>query len=234
MYTIIRFDELDSTNTYAKTNFDSLENFSVITAVRQTAGRGRYKRVWVSQEGGLYFSVVLKMQQYEYTANLTQLMALSVCKTLQRLGVNATIKWPNDVLAHGRKVCGILSEALAADGTIKGLVVGAGINVAQPDLLQVDKPAVSLNALGLAVEVEVLLKAVLDVFFEHYPSVLKNGFEAIGKDYRENFPYIGKEVSVLDGQKVTAGVVQSISPEGRLMLQTADGLKEISIGDMTP
>ncbi len=105
MRKILRFDELDSTNAYAKRNCSLTADQTIIVAKTQTAGRGRMSRTWLSQPGGLYFSVVLKPAQTDFLANLTQLMALSVCKTVQTWGVNAWLKWPNDEVG-GQAVLG--------------------------------------------------------------------------------------------------------------------------------
>ncbi len=229
---IFRFDELDSTNTYAKRNCSLLTDRTVIWARRQTAGRGRLNRTWLSQEGGLYFSVVLKPQKTDFLANLTQLMALSACKSIQSLGVPAHLKWPNDVLINDKKLCGILSEAVTVQNKFEALVLGVGVNVRQQDLSHIGQPAVSLAELGTNTEEEIILRQILDCFFASYETVLLNGFSVIRTDYLKGFPYIGKEVEIRHGINPARGTVQTISPNGELVLQTAAGQAIISIGDM--
>lgn len=229
---IFRFDELDSTNTYAKRNCSLLTDRTVICARRQTAGRGRLNRTWLSQEGGLYFSVVLKPQKTDFLANLTQLMALSACKSIQSLGVPAHLKWPNDVLINDKKLCGILSEAVTVQNTFQALVLGVGVNVRQKDLSCAGQPAVSLAEMGANTEEEIILRQILDCFFASYEEVLLNGFSVIRTDYLKVFPYIGKEVEIRHGINPARGTVQTISPNGELVLQTATGQAIISIGDM--
>ncbi|MBR2391971.1 MAG: biotin--[Elusimicrobiaceae bacterium] len=101
---LVHFDELDSTNTYLKKNWESLPKSTVVVAEKQTAGRGRYNRVWISNEGGLYFSVLLKPNKPDFLPNLTQLMALSICQTLEKANLIPKLKWPNDVLIDGEKI----------------------------------------------------------------------------------------------------------------------------------
>lgn len=231
MWEISHFDELDSTNTYVKNNYERLANHSVVTASVQTAGRGRMDRKFISDEGGLYFSLLLKDAHLQFLPNLTQLMALSVCKTLQGLGANAFIKWPNDVYADGKKICGMLSEAVANSQGPQALIIGVGVNVGQ-EKLDVGQPAVSLKMLDIVTTPKAVLEGILTHFFKQYKDVLENGFEVIRAEYLQRFPYLGKAVQIKNGVVDAQGIVQTISPEGKLVLQTPQGFTEISIGDM--
>lgn len=229
---ILRFDELDSTNAYAKRNCSFLTDKTVITARTQTAGRGRMDRRWLSEPGGLYFSVVLKPAHTRFWPNLTQLMALSVCETALALGARAWLKWPNDVLADGQKLCGILSEAVTGAQGVEALVIGVGVNVRQADLSQAGQPAVSFKTLGIDTCEEDILQAVLRHFWAGYDRVLQNGFAAIAAAYMQHFPYLGRAVTIRHGTADVQGTVQTLSPDGKLILQTPQGQVEISIGDM--
>jgi len=229
---ILRFDELDSTNAYAKRNCSLLADQTVIRARRQTAGRGRLDRKWISQEGGLYFSLLLKPQLTDFLPNLTQLMALCVCRTLRQLGAEACLKWPNDVLVQRQKICGILSEAIFTKNNFEGLVLGVGLNLTQTDLASVGQPATSLALLGIQPDEETLLQDILKQFFDNYTVVLQNGFKVIQADYVRLFPDIGQTVHIQNGTQDVTAAVQTISPEGKLVLKTPEGFIEISIGDM--
>ncbi len=231
MWEISHFDELDSTNTYVKNNYERLANHSVVTASVQTAGRGRMDRKFISDEGGLYFSLLLKDAHLQFLPNLTQLMALAVCNTLQGLGAHSFIKWPNDVYADGKKICGMLSEAVANSQGPQALIIGVGVNVGQTKL-NVGQPAVSLKMLGIHTTPQAVLEGILTQFFKQYKDVLENGFEVIRAAYLQRFPYVGKAVQIKNGVVDAQGIVQTISPEGKLVLQTPQGLTEISIGDM--
>ena len=231
MQQIIRFEQLDSTNTYAKNHCADLADKTVIVARIQTAGRGRMERKFISDEGGLYFSLILKNSHLNHLPNLTQLMALAVCKALQKLGANAFIKWPNDVYADGKKICGMLSEAVAGAAGPQALIIGVGINVLQ-NTLEVGQPAVSLKMLGISSTPQHVLDLVLRLFFEEYDQVLTNGFSAIRDAYLQRFPYIGKAVQIKNGARDAKGTVETISQDGLLVLQTPKGPAEISIGDM--
>ena len=232
MRKILRFDTLDSTNAYAKRNCSLMQDQTVIVAKTQTAGRGRLQRSWLSEPGGLYFSVVLKPTQIDFLPNLTQLMALAVCRTLCVSEVPAQLKWPNDVLVENQKICGILSEAVTSANGFEALVLGVGINVGQKDLSRAGQPAVSLSMLGVQKTEEEILNKVLEHFFAQYETVLQNGFSAIRTAYLTHFPYIGKQVKIQNGPVPAQGTVETISPDGKLVLNTSAGQTIISIGDM--
>lgn len=230
---LLHLEEVDSTNTYLKKQQAAFPHGTVVYADRQTAGRGRYDRTWVSKDGGLYFSVLLKPPQNPFLSNLTQLMALSICYALEELDLQPTLKWPNDVQVNGRKISGILSEAVFDQTAFQALVLGVGINLCQEGLEQVGQPATSLKQLGVCVKREALLHSVLQFFWQGYPALCKKGFETIHPAYTKRFAALGKEVSVKDGEETIFGTAQGVSPRGTLLLRTAQGLKEIYIGDLT-
>ena len=225
------FDELDSTQTYLKEHAKTLPHQTVVCAGRQTAGRGRYERTWVSAEGGLYFSVLLKPAKTDFLPNLTQLMALSVCRTLEDLGLTPALKWPNDVQVNGQKICGILSEALF-NGPTCNVVLGVGINVAQEGLANVGQPATSLKAQGVEIAPRVLLERVLGYFWQDYDALLCRGFEAIRAAYVHRFAALGKVICVHNDTQTISGTAEDISSRGTLLLRSAGQLKEIYIGDV--
>ncbi len=232
MSTILYFETLDSTQAYLKEHFHELDDKTVVTTDQQTAGRGRFDRRWVSQPGGLYFSVLLKPNRTDFLANLTQLMALSVCQATEKYALQPNLKWPNDVQVNGKKLCGILSEAIAHNDRIACLILGVGINVAQKDLSQVGQPAVSLRELGVNVAKQDFLHDVLDLFFQSYPAVLAEGFPVIRPAYMERFPFLGKQIAVRNGTAALTGIAHDLSPRGTLVLHTSSGSKEILIGDV--
>ena len=232
MGTILYFETLDSTQTYLKERYQELNDRTVVIADEQTKGRGRFDRTWISQPGGLYFSILLKPNKADFLANLTQLMALCVCQAAEKYGVQPNLKWPNDVQVNGKKLCGILSEAIAQNGQIACLILGAGINIAQKDLSHVGQPAVSLRELGVSVDKQNFLQEVLNLFLQSYPVVLAEGFAVIRPAYMERFPFIGQQIAVKNGSCALTGTAQDLSPRGTLLLQTSGGTREILIGDL--
>ena len=226
---ILSFEVLPSTNTYAYENFDTLKNGQIILAKTQTSGRGRKERVWLSYDGGLYFSLVVKPQNFkiDFLGSLTQAMALSVCKTLQELGAKAVLKWPNDILVEGKKICGILSQAVFKESKLSGVVIGVGVNIAQSEI-DSPKPAVSLKMLGIEAKKEEVLKGIINRFNTYYPQVCGQGFKAIKEEFLKDFPFINKEIKIVVDDKEFCGTCHGLDDKGQLLLDD----KVVNIGDM--
>ena len=129
----IDFDTIDSTNTYLKSHYGELQDMTFVSALLQTGGRGRNNRKWFSNKGdSLMFSLLLKDPEIlkEYKA-LSVLSAYSVVKVLERQGIiDLKIKWPNDVYAGDKKICGILLEGVSVE-QLECLIIGTGININQ-------------------------------------------------------------------------------------------------------
>ena len=127
---LIEFDSIPSTNDYLKQHWDHLAPFAFVRAAEQTAGKGRGDRHWVAKKGeNLTFSLLLKDPKlFEHIGLLSLSTSIAVCRALERIGLTqVAIKWPNDVLIGGKKVCGILLE-----GSLPSYcVIGIGVNVNQ-------------------------------------------------------------------------------------------------------
>lgn len=232
MINCLHFSTIDSTNTYLKEHYASLQHGTIVQADEQTAGRGRFTRSWISDKGGLYFSVLLKPTTTNFLPNLTQLMALSVANALKKLGLTPNLKWPNDVQVNGLKICGILSEAIASSSGISALIIGVGINVAQQSVANVGQPAISLRDLGITISNEDLLSSIFDYFWKYYEQVLENGFSVIAQSYKNSFSALGKEVTIKNENQIIKGIAKDVSDNGTLILQTDLGPQEIYIGDL--
>ena len=219
---IFGFDTLPSTNTYAVENFDSFENQDIVMAETQTAGKGRKGRKWSSETGGLYFTIILKPSEIKtkYLSSLTQIMAISVCKTVRKLGVSAYLKWPNDVLYKGKKLCGILSEAVINGVDFKGLVIGVGVNIKQKNIVS-EKPFTSLADIGIKISKSVLLEEI----FSNFETAQKQNFV---DEFKKLCPAINTEV-IVDGKK---GIFEDIDNAGRMILKTETGREVIMAGDV--
>ncbi len=230
---VIAFDNLPSTNAYAKDNLKELKHKDIILAGTQSAGKGRMQRVWLSPPGGLYFTVVLKPHNTDVQnlQSLTQAMALSVCKTVNLQGIKAYIKWPNDVLCEGKKICGILSQAVYDDQALSGVLIGAGVNIAKQNF-DCAKPAAALQDFGLTLSKEAFLKLLINNFEELYGQIITQGFKAIKQDFKQNFPYLGKKTQIKTQREIIEGEVFDLDDCGRLLLKTQNGIKTVALGDM--
>ncbi len=123
-YKLISFDKIPSTQTYALEMVASgaARDHTVIMAMAQSAGRGRYRRTWVSHHGNLYASFIYNADERD--PRLSYVVAVAVAETLISFGIHPKIKWPNDILIDGKKVCGILIEYAG-----RFVIVGIGINI---------------------------------------------------------------------------------------------------------
>lgn len=127
---IVHFDIAGSTNDEAKVlALKGVREGTVVIAEQQTNGKGRLERFWVSPKGGVWLSVVLRPRIIPMVASRLPIMsAVVVAKTIELMGINPEIKWPNDIVVNGKKVCGILLELAAQPDRIDYVVVGIGVN----------------------------------------------------------------------------------------------------------
>lgn len=238
--TIIRLEEVDSTNLYAKKNLSGFDDKTVIVADCQTLGHGRFNRKWVDLgKDNIYMSVILKPdEQYSNNfPNITQLLSVIICQTLEDYNVKAQIKWPNDVLVNNKKIAGILCESVVQGNKFKGIILGAGINLNsnQKDLSLIsDKEATALN-LELScdkISKEEFLQDLLKKFFIIYDSFLKNGFSLIYDEYVKRTCFLGKEISVRVFEENKSGIAKLINKSGELVLDENKKDVILTMGDI--
>ena len=237
---VIRLEETESTNSFAKSCIDDFADRTVIHALRQTNGRGRFTRKWVDLgDENLFFSIVLKPSDYlsSVYANITQYACVVLCRILKKYGVNPQIKWPNDIMIDGlRKISGILSEVVMDSGMLKGIVVGIGINLnaKASDLVNIkDRVATSLNLeIGTQVDMNVFLNEFLDNFFENYDEFLSKGFEFIRNDYVSMNCSLNRELNVQVMNEIKSGYAKGVNNNGELILHADNKDLVLSMGDI--
>lgn len=237
-FNILQFDSLPSTNLEAANRAaEGAPEGLVIVADEQTAGRGRLGRQWVSPKGaGLYFSIVLRAQvESEAWPLITFVAALAVHDALfQCCGLQTDIKWPNDVLANNRKLCGILAETL--DGG--SIVLGIGVNLTSTSFpADLKNTATSVESLtGDIPDRETVLQSILRAFKNRYLVFLKEGGrEQVISDWsqRSSFAY-GKRIRVKNGYEILEGITRGLEKDGALRLETSPGeIRLVRAGDVT-
>lgn len=225
------FKEIKSTNTTAREMAHSVEEGAVVIAEAQSCGKGRIGRKWLSPEGGIWLSIILKPKiQPSHAARITLLAGLAVAKTMQDYGLEARIKWPNDVLIKGKKVCGILTEMEAEIDRIDYCVVGIGIDANVDTELfpdEIKDTSTSLeNELGHTVNRSEFVCKLLETFENEYLLLQGNGFSSILDGWRNNSATIGKEVKITTSSRAIYGKAISVDEEGSLILKTLDGRLE--------
>lgn len=170
---IIHFDKIDSTMNYAKKIAEEgCPEGTVVIAEQQTKGHGRFNRMWISDRGGLYFSIILKPELTISKLPLLTLVASAiVAETISKLySLKPETKWPNDVLINGRKICGILAESVLEIDKLKYVVIGIGINVNNRVASKIEGiEATSIKKeLGKKVSRIDLMKVLLEEFEKEY------------------------------------------------------------------
>jgi len=239
---ILHFDSLPSTNTEAAQQaMRGAPEGLCIVAREQTVGRGRRERLWASPaDGGLYFSIVLR-PRLELVAwpLLTLMAALAVTDALVEACAitELDIKWPNDIVARERKVCGILAETVETAAG-RACIVGIGINLREgalpPDLREV---ATSVEALaGARPEREAVLRALVNSIEHRYMKLTGPGGaqETVRAWSRRSSYAEGKHVRVATGTEIFEGVTRGLEPDGALRVETAGGtIKVVRAGDVT-
>lgn len=209
----IFMEELGSTNTTMKElAMQGAQEGTVLMAARQTGGRGRMDRSFISPEGGIYLSMLLTPRcSPEESLSLTPCAAVAVCRSVEKLcGIKADIKWPNDLLVNGKKVCGILCESLFFNGQQK-LILGIGLNVSTPqeafagELGNIAGSILSLTGSAPAVEAMAAeLISQLDGMYERWQADPRCFLE----EYRRSCVNIGKKVSIMkDGMPCPATAI---------------------------
>lgn len=236
---IIHFDELDSTNNYAKANIEDLADKTVISTNVQTKGRGRFTRSWVDLgSGNVFMSFVLKPSEalQPVYSNLTQYLSVILCRQLEEVGLTPQIKWPNDVLLNEKKVSGILAESIVKQGKLKGLVLGIGVNLnaSQNDLNNIDIPATSLNLeLGKVLDKKEFMQKLVEDFFEGYENFLEYGFVSIKQDYEKRASFLNQNLELRVFNKEKEGFCKGLDDDGSLILADKLGnIEKFNMGEI--
>ena len=227
----IAHTSLDSTNAALKRMIaagDALQEGLVVTAEQQTAGRGRQGRSWASPTGNLYASFLIKAPADVTTApEIGFVAAVSVIDAFAAPGVRLRCKWPNDILAHGAKVCGILPELI--DGWI---VLGIGVNL-RPIGIVGDYPITSLAEQGIVHTPDAALAAVGTTLSRRLTQWRAEGFAPIAAAWSAVGPSADESLSVrLPGATVVAGKFAGLDAGGALLLDTIQGMRRILAGDV--
>ena len=237
---ILCFRKVFSTNSIAKflANHDAEEGTILISEI-QTNARGRLGKKWEAPDGGVWMSMILRPQVPPARIGLITLATgVAIAKAIRSLGVDAKIKWPNDVLIHGNKISGVLTEVNATFNEIDWVVVGIGIdsNLKLEDFSEDIRIGTTTltEELPSKVDENELIAIFLNEFEKVYQLYKDGEIETILKDWRDLSDTIGKYVNITQtGGKITQGYVIGINNEGSLIIERQDGtLEKIISGEL--
>lgn len=237
---IYYFDSIDSTNTKAKELAEEGHpSGTLVVADRQTAGKGRRGRSWESPSGiGIFMTLMLKPEiNPNHASMLTLVAAMATTRAIRRvIGVPAMIKWPNDIVMNGKKVCGILTEMSAQFDYINHIVIGIGINVHNEDFPEEIAQTASSIYLesGQHIHRASLIEAFLEEFEDVYAEYLKTeDMEGLQKEYDSMLVNRGRQVRVLDPKEPFEGKAMGITKKGELIVDTWESRKLVSSGEVS-
>ena len=221
----IELAEIGSTNDYAKSLAAGRED-AVVTALRQTGGKGRKGRSFESEEGGLYLSLLRFYEKFPASRafEIMRGSCLAVRRTLAGFGISADIKWPNDVLVGGRKICGILIETGLVGSLIDYAVIGIGINVNNRLSAELGGTAASMREiLGKRVPLGRVRENLIADLFRAYTA----------EEYRAALVTLGREVTVSGADGEYRALATDVAEDGRLVVVRDGNRLLVSAGDVT-
>ena len=230
---IIWLDTVDSTNDEARRRISDLDNLSVLSALEQTAGRGQRGNSWSAASGkNLTFTIVLKYGSHTLPLvraldqfAISEITALTVIDLLAVHGIEAKIKWPNDIYVGDRKICGILIEHSVREGMLSSSIVGVGLNVNQTEFDPSLPNPTSMILQNTATDFEIheILKAFMDIFCRYIDRYLNitGGLIRIRKLYlsqmwRKDIP--ARFVDNSDGHEFE-GIIRGLNEIGLMVIE---------------
>ncbi len=230
------YDEVSSTNQIARELAGKqADDGTVVVADVQTQGRGRKNRSWHSPQGGLWFSIILYPNLPPQRAMLVTMTAsIAVVEGIHELtGLQPAIKWPNDILLNGKKICGVLTELDSEMDRINYIIVGIGINVNNQLNAALKKHATTLaSSMDHDLSRVELLQAILRSFDTNYQQLTQGDHRFIRERWFELSDILERTIRVKGEKQTVSGVVTGVDNDGSLLLKTKSGVLRIVSGDV--
>ena len=228
------YRKVSSTNYVAKLMaLSGAPEGTIVMSMSQTSGMGRMKRQWACPSGkGILMSMVLRPEiQVQFVPQLTLLCAVVVAETIRKVtGCEVGIKWPNDILISGKKVCGILAQSDFSKDASGYVILGVGININQninqlpPDCRETST-SLSLEQ-GQNISRSRVLKQFIITWDEHFKGFLEGGHPYLRKKWIENNVTLGRNVTINKEINPVNGIAVDISERGGLIVSLSDGSRE--------
>lgn len=230
------FESIDSTNRIARRYADQgAPEGTVVLAEHQSSGRGRLNRSWLAPpRSSILCSIVLYPPlKPEYLFRLTMLASIAVVDSLREAaGISSGIKWPNDIYAGGKKLCGILTEIDGDANRLRYAVIGIGLNVNNSCKgTELEEQATSLADIsGRECPRQEILQRLLQNLDRLYSRLDDAGLPA---QWQQRCMHLGKRVQILDGPTILEGTARGITDRGHLLLESSGAVQEIICGDVS-
>ncbi|HEX3020314.1 MAG TPA: biotin--[acetyl-CoA-carboxylase] ligase [Chitinispirillaceae bacterium] len=237
-FSVCKFASLDSTNIFLKSHINQYPDYTVIIAEKQLGGRGRFNRKWQAVGGkSLTFSIKIPLEKIPQGnwSNITQVMALSVASLIENFELAAQIRWPNDILVGGVKICGILAETVLMNSD-SSLILGVGLNVNENkgDFSALDRTATSLSIeTGKTFDIEDILEKLLSIFKGHFERFMESGFGDLVGMISDRLYKPEAMVQVFQGTDTFMGRISGITEQGTILIETQTGIVEMISGEIT-
>ena len=228
------FKILDSTNIKAREFAKKGKFDSVILAERQTKGKGRFKRQWFSDFGGLYMTIIIKIKDVDKAKYLTFIAAVSTAKTIRNItGLNALVKWPNDVLIDDRKICGILTETISGRENYALIGIGANINQKKFPANISDKATSLFLKTNKRYNIKKISNLIMKEFNKLYSQYKKNNHEKIIAEWKRYSHTLGRKIKAKTMNRTYIGKAVGIDNDLNLILRLKNGkMQKITEGDI--
>ncbi len=232
---------VDSTNQYLlQQTSDDLSSPAIVLAEYQTAGRGRRGKTWVSPFGN---NIYLSMR-YQFKQNVGQLMGLSlavgvaVSRVLTKLGIHdIQLKWPNDVLYQGKKLCGILLEMQGESHGPQTVIAGVGLNIKLPNSVadSIDQPWIALDSIvsGMTLSRNELASQLIKEMLDSFVSFEQQGLTPFRQAWQQQDKVINKKVNLLLGERIVQGIARGVDEQGALLVETESGIQRFYSGEVS-
>lgn len=230
---MICLDTIDSTNNYAKKIAQEAEDGTVVISDEQVGGRGRLGRNWSSPKGeGIWMSIILKPDiPPTEGSKMTQIAAAAVCQAIRATtGLDVLIKWPNDIILNGKKVCGILTEMSGELNQVEYIIVGIGVNVnikAFPEEILEKATSLYLEKKQVLQRKELILSILqeFEKLFENYTA--GEGLASTIEVCRKYSAMIGKEIRLIQGNREESVLALDITEDGILKIKRENGQEDL-------
>ncbi|ADM27778.1 biotin/acetyl-CoA-carboxylase ligase [Ignisphaera aggregans DSM 17230] len=215
--------------------YSGASEWSIVVCEEMFRGRGRLGRMWYAPRGGLWFSILLRPRYIDRLHFLSIVGSLAVAEAINiLLGVGAGVKWPNDVIIGGKKVCGILVEGEVEADRIRHIVIGIGINVNNDIPSDIRDIAIALkDVVGRYIPRATLLTVIVARLYRYYGYMLTGRYRDIVSRYREMLLTRGREVKVVlvSGEEIIGRAID-VDEIGRLQIDTGRDIVSIDAGDV--